>query len=70
MMLTQKSVALTDKLHQKVKSTAAQHGVEIEALGNIVLYLALTDGRTVQQAADLIKHLSLHGVSTLEKSGW
>jgi len=63
-----KAVALTDKLHQHLQA-AAPPG-KMEALANVLLYLALTDGRTTQQALDLIQRLGLGGAQDLQNRGW
>jgi len=60
------SFALTSKVHSKLKSTANNLGVEIEALGNTMLMLSLCDENKLEQAVNLIKAWQIGGQASME----
>ena len=64
-----KAIAITDKLHSQLLA-ATPPGTALEGLANVLLYLALTDGHTLAQAADLMKRLGLGGATDLQNRGW
>lgn len=60
---------LTTKIHTKLKTTADNYGVKMEALGNTLLILALSDESKVKQAIDLIKIWNIEGQRKMENRG-
>jgi hypothetical protein len=60
--------AITNKVHERLKNLANQHNISIEALGNVLLILALNDDDMVKRAVNLIKNWDLNkGAERLEK---
>ena len=64
-----KGFALTDKVHEKLKSTAEKFDVHIEALGNTLLMTSLSDENKVRQAINLIKAWKIEGQVKMEERG-
>jgi len=64
-----KQLWITDKVHERLVKVKGEHGVNhLEALGNVLLILALTDETMIKRAASLIKAWNLDkGAERLEK---
>jgi len=64
-----KQLWITDKVHERLVKVKDEHGVNhLEALGNVLLILALTDETMIKRAASLIKAWNLDkGAERLEK---
>ncbi len=54
------SLAITEKIHRRLRELIEQNNIQhIEALGNIILILALNDENIVKHAVNLIKNWNL-----------
>ena len=62
-----KGLALTNKVHEKLKTTAEDSEVSIEALGNTLLLHALCDEVKVRQAKNLIYAWDIEGTARMEE---
>ncbi len=61
-------LCITNKIHNKLKRLAEEHGLYLEAVGNILLFLALNDEKLIEKTIKIIKEWDLNkGCSALEK---
>jgi len=64
-----KTLAITDRTHRRLVELKNERGIEnVEALGNVLLILALSDSALVERAVNLIRDWDLDkGAERLEK---
>jgi hypothetical protein len=62
-------VFLTDVIHAKLKSMAKEFNVEMEALGNTLLVLAMCNNEQVKQCINLIKTWDIRGAEKMNQRG-
>jgi hypothetical protein len=64
-----KDVFLTVVIHAKLKNLAKEFDVDIEALGNTLLALAMCNNEQVKQGINLIKTWDIKGAEKMEQRG-
>jgi hypothetical protein len=63
-------VNITPRIKNRLATVATEQQVAQEGLASMLLLLALSDRRLVDQAVGIIKTLDLHGATEMANKGW